>query len=204
MVLTAIDFLNGLFSLIFVSVTIIVGLKIALKYFEIKQRIFLYIGLGWAGICSAWYPSSTSFLLYLITGSILEPVPYFFIGNVILHLSGTLFVMGVTEMVYKERQKIIVGIFVVIGIVYNIYFYYLLFTTPEAIGIVELFNSTYYGIVRYYLIFLIAVLYISVLLLARQSLKSNEPEIKWRGRLIIPALTCYLVGAISMLLLLRQ
>ena len=158
---TLLDFLTGLFSLIFVTVTILVGLKIASRYFKIKQRIFLYIGLGWAGICSAWYPSSISFVIFLITGGmILTEVPYFFIGNMILSLAALLYLMGVTEMIYKERQKIIIGIFASICIVFYIYFYFALFTAPGQIGIVNNFDAGYTGVVRYYLIFLMVFLFL--------------------------------------------
>ena len=197
MVLTAIDILNGSFSLIFSIVTVIVGLKIASRYFVIKQRIFLFVGLGWAGICSPWWSSSISFLSFLITGKGLEPVVYFFIGNVILHISITLYLIGVTDMIYKEKQKFIIGFFTIIGVIYNIYFYYYLFTDPSQIGELEgLFDVTYVRIVSLYLLFDMAIIYILTRLLARQSLKSEEHVIKWRGRFLIPAITCYLIGAI--------
>ena len=197
MVLTAIDFLNGLFSLIFVSVTIIVGLKIASKYFKIKNRVFLLVGLGWAGICSAWYPSSISFLLVLITGKGLEPAMYFFVGNVILHFSITLYLIGITDMIYKEKQKYILGFFIIVGIIYNIYFYYYLFTDPSVIGELEgYFDVTYVRIVSIYLIFDMAMILIFTIALALQSLKSDEPEVKWKGKILIPAALCYLLGAL--------
>ena len=197
MVLSPIDFLNGSFSLIFVSITIIVGLKIASKYFEIKQRIFWLVGLGWAGICSAWYPSTIAFLFVLITGKGLEPIMYFFIGNLVLHLAATLYITGITEMIYHEKQKLIVAIFVIIGIIYNIYFYYYLFTDLSEIGILEgYFDVTYVRIVRYYLIFYIAILSVFTLLLARNSLKSDQIILKWKGIFLVSASICYIIGAI--------
>ncbi len=197
MALSPTDFLNGLFSLIFVSVTIIVGLRIALHYFKIKNRVFLLVGLGWAGLCSAWYPSTISFVSVLITGEGLEPMMYFFIGNVILHLAATLYILGVTEMIYKEKQKIIIGIFVIIGIIYNIYFYWALLTDPSIIGTLEGYmDVTYVRLVSIYLFLLIILLCVFTLLLGRQSLKSEQPDLKLKGKLIMIAIILYVLGAI--------
>jgi hypothetical protein len=197
MALSPIDFLNGLFSLIFVTVTIIVGLKIALRYFEIKNRVFLLIGLGWAGLCSAWYPSSISFLCVLITGKGLDPVMYFFIGNVIIHLAATLYILGITDMIYKEKQKIIIGVWAIFGLIYNIYFYWALLTDPSIIGTLEGYlDVTYVRFVSIYLFILIITLFLFTILLGRQSLKSEQPDIKLKGKLILIAITLYVIGAI--------
>ena len=197
MVLSPIDFLNGLFSLIFVSVTIIIGLKIAHRYFKIKNRVFLLVGLGWAGICSPWWPSSISFIFVLITGKGLETFVYLFIGNVIFHLSITLYIIGVTDMVYKDKQKMIVGIYIVYGIIYNIYFYWALFTDPAIIGELKgYFDVTFVRIVSIYLFSAIIIVFTFTLLLARQSFKSDQPDIKLTGKLLLIAILFFATGSV--------
>jgi len=197
MILSPIDFLNGLFSLIFVSVTIIIGLKIASKYFEIKNRVFLLIGLGWAMVCSAWWPSTISFLCVLITGKGLEPVMYFFIGNVVFHLALVLYLTGITDMIYKQKQKIIIGVFVVLGIIYNIYFYYNLMIDPNQIGVLEgYFDVTYVRFVSIYLFCYIITIVAFTVLLARQSRRSDQPDIRLTGTILIITIFMYAIGAI--------
>ena len=196
MVLTAIDFLNGLFSLIFVSVCLIIGLIIASRYFKIKNRVFLLVGLGWAMVCSAWFPSTISFLCVLITGKGLEPAMYFFIGNVVFHLAIALYLAGITDMIYKEKQKIILSVWVVLGIIYNIYFYYNLIIDPSQIGVLEgYFDVIYVRIVRIYLFCCIITLVVFSFLLARQMRKSDQPDIKLKGTLIFIAVIMYSSGA---------
>ena len=75
------------------------------------------------------------------------------------------------------------------------YFYFALFTAPGQIGIVNNFDAGYTGVVRYYLIFLMVFLFLVTILLARVSLKSDEPEVKLRGKFIILYITFYLIGA---------
>jgi len=45
-----IDFVNGISSLIYVFVSIIVGLIIFLKYFKLRDQNFIFVGLIWIGM----------------------------------------------------------------------------------------------------------------------------------------------------------
>jgi len=107
MELETIEFISGLFSLIIVVISVIVGLKIASKYFEHKQKTFILVGITWIGVVSPWYPSSVSFLLVLITGEALIPVIYFILGISFLPFFMFVWLTAFTEFLYKEKQKII-------------------------------------------------------------------------------------------------
>ncbi len=197
MSLPLVDILNGCFSLIFVCVSVVIGLKIASKFFEIKQKMFILVGLGWAGICSPWWPSSISFVCYLLTGKGIEPYIYFFIGNAFLHFFITLYLIGLTDMIFHNYQKLIVSIFVAVGVVFEIYFLYYLFTDPSQIGDLKgLFDVTYKSIVMIYLVFCILSIFIPSMIFALNALKSESSEIKLKGKLLILAYLGYLIGAI--------
>jgi len=197
MSLPLVDILNGCFSLIFVCVSVVIGLKIASKFFEIKQRMFILVGLGWAGICSPWWPSSISFACYLLTGKGLEPYIYFFIGNAFLHIFITLYLIGLTDMIFHNYQKLIVSIFVAVGVVFEIYFLYYLFTDTSQIGELKgLFDVTYKSIVMLYLIFCMLSIFIPGILFALKTLKSESREVKLKGKLLVLAFFGYFFGAI--------
>ena len=197
MSLSLLDFLNGSFSLIFVCVSVGIGLKIASKFLEIKQRMFILVGIGWAGICSPWWPSSMVFICYLITGKGLEPQIYFFIGNAFLHFFITIYLIGLTDMIFHNYQKLLVSIFVAIGVIFEIYFLYYLFTDSSQIGDLKgLFDVTYKSIVMIYLIFCMFSIVIPGILFAIKTLKSESREIKLKGKLLILAFLGYFIGAI--------
>jgi len=82
MTLQPIDYVNGISSLIYVAVTIVIGLIIASRYFKIKSKVYLYIGIAIMGLCEPWLPSGLSFLSNLITGSGLSLEVYVIIGNI--------------------------------------------------------------------------------------------------------------------------
>jgi len=197
MSLSLLDFLNGCFSLIFVCVSVGIGLKIASKFFEIKQRMFFLVGIGWAGICSPWWPSSTAFVCYLITGKGLEPHVYFFIGVVLLHFFMTIYLIGLTEMILHNYQKLIIVILIAIGVAFETYFLYNLLGDPSQIGyLTGLFDITYAGFVMIYLIFCILLIYTFNVLFSIKALKSESRDIKLKGKLLIIAINRYFIGAI--------
>ena len=68
MELTPDQILNGVFSLLFVVISIIIGLTIISKYPKSRNRTVILVGFVWLGIVSTWYASSSSFLVALITG----------------------------------------------------------------------------------------------------------------------------------------
>ncbi len=60
--------LNGLFSLLFVIFSLVIGLKIALKYREHKQRTLILVGITWIVMSKPWWGSLISFIVYLFNG----------------------------------------------------------------------------------------------------------------------------------------
>ena len=93
MAITDVEFVNGLFSLVYVIIAAIVGLVIASRYFKYKQRVLLLMGLNFIFIGCPWWPSSLSFLLALITGKGLTFETYVIIGNATVPI----FVMFITK-----------------------------------------------------------------------------------------------------------
>ncbi|MFX1592548.1 MAG: hypothetical protein ACFFCL_07640, partial [Promethearchaeota archaeon] len=68
MSLNLLDTVNGVFSLIFVVISIMVGLIILSRYYRYKERVYLYVGTTWMFISSSWWSSSISFLVALGNG----------------------------------------------------------------------------------------------------------------------------------------
>jgi len=69
--------LTGAFNLIFVIISIIVGLKILSKYFEFEKRYYIYIGITWIGISTPWMRGALAFVL-LFTNIILAEEMLFY------------------------------------------------------------------------------------------------------------------------------
>lgn len=101
--------------------------------------------------------------------------------------------------VFKEIKKrnLIVGIFIIEGILFEIYFLLNLFTNPSAIGEFSgNFDMNYKLWVNIFLFSLFIIFLITDSMLAWESFKSDDPEVKLRGKLLFLAFYSFIIGSI--------
>ncbi len=195
--LTQFEFLNGLLSLILVISYVIIGIRIILKYFNKKERIYLLFGLSWALMVQGWYGSGIAFILIVIFGTEGLGFELFSIISLSLYpFTLMCWLGGFTDLNYKEKQNIILLIAGIIGALFEIFFLYFLFTDPSIIG--EPFGPgdvSYGMLVSVYLGTLILTFLITGVIFANRSIKTNEPEIKLRGKFLMSAIIAFAIGA---------
>ncbi|MFW9970156.1 MAG: hypothetical protein ACFFDF_08145 [Candidatus Odinarchaeota archaeon] len=197
MPLNPIDILNGIFSLIFVAISLFVGFIILSRYFKYKERIYLLVGATWIFISEPWWPSSISFLIALINGIGIPSEVYFLIGNLFVPLAIILWLLAFTEFLYSEKRKLILSIFAIIGVIFEILFFIFLFFTPSLIG--ELngpVDVNYKSFIMVFLIIFLSIVVITGFLFAHLSLKSEDPEVKLKGKLLVVAYIAFSIGAL--------
>jgi hypothetical protein len=189
--------LNGVFSLVFVAISLLVGFIILSKYFKYKERVYFLVGSTWVLISTPWWPSSLSFLVALSNGVGITPKVYFLIGNILVPLAVALWLLAFTEFLYTEKRKLILSVFTIIGLTFEVIFLVILFLNPDFIG--ELNPPVDVNYKSFIMIFLISFLIIVVVtgfLFANLSLKSKDPEVKLKGKLLIIAYISFSVGAL--------
>ncbi len=198
MVLATIDVLNGVFSIIFVVISTIVGLKTASKYFKSKIKTLLYIGIAWILIVCPWWASSASVLSALMTGQGLSLYNYLLLGNIFVPVFIFFLVAAFTEIYYNDKQKIFLAIFGIMGVIFEIYFLYFLIVDPSVHGEIQgVVDIEFRGFLRIYLIFSIFIVLVVGVLIAINSIKSDTPEIKLRGKFLMAAFISWSFGAIA-------
>lgn len=197
MILEPLDYLNGTLSIIIVTTNIIVGINIASKYFQYKQREFLLIGIFWMGIACPWYPSSISFLVALATGEGLGIQMYLIFGDVLIPLLIVIWLAGITDLMYKDKQKLILILASIYGVLFEIIFFYLLFSDYTLLGELQgIVDVQYKAFLIIYILSVFIILLITGMLFSLDLLKSDDPELKLKGKLILVGLLSFLVGAI--------
>jgi len=200
MTLTPDEFINGIFSLIFALISIVIGITIIAKYPKSKNRIILLVGLVWLGIVSSWYASSSSFLVALLTdcnGYMSAPQYYFIIGVVPLPITAYIWMTAFTDLLYKKRQTTILLIFAITGIIFEMAFFTILLIDHTLIGeVTSPVDAEYEFFVTAYQLFLVLMVLITGFLFARQSLKSDSPEIRLKGKLLFAAFTSFVLGSV--------
>jgi hypothetical protein len=184
-------------SFILVMIFTIVGFMILLRYFKYKHKAFLLMGISWMGIATVWYPSGFNFVYVLLTGQSFSDEFYFFLGNFFSPFISVIYVAGITELIYTDKQKAFIIIYAIIAVVFEIFFLYFLFTDLSVIGYRSgVFSTEHENFVLAYLIFLNFSVVILGILFARDSLKSDDPEVRLKGKLLLIAFISLITGGI--------
>ena len=197
MSLSLLDTVNGVCSLIFVSISLLVGFIILSRYFKYKERIYLMVGATWILISCPWWSSSLSFLVALSNDVGITPEAYFIIGNILVPFAIVLWLLAFTEFLYTEKRKLILLVFALYGLIFEILFFSFLFVDPNIIG--ELnppVDVRYNSFIMIFLISFLLIVVVTGFLFANLSLKSKDPEVKLKGKLLIIAYIAFAVGAL--------
>jgi hypothetical protein len=195
--LTLLEILTGTLNLIFVIISLIVGLKILSKYFEFKKKYYIYVGITWIGISTPWMHGALAFILLFFNIVLAEEIR-FIIGYVFIPIITVLWLITFTDFMYREKKKILVGAYIIISLVCEFLFFYFLFTDRvNMIGYFErTFSAVYRPFVRFTLLFFLVSALITFLLFANQSRKSDDPELSLKGKFLIVAFLTYAACAI--------
>jgi hypothetical protein len=199
MALSPLQFFNGLSSLILVLIFTYVGIRIVLKYKKTKQVNFIYIGLTWIGVVEAYYSVSVSFIISWFNGIGLfnAPAIYFLIGLTFYPISTLIWVTGFTYFFLEDKRRLLQIIFVIIGVAFEVVFFYFLFTSPTSIGtLLSPVDSQFALLFRLYILFSLAVIFLTGMVIAFHSIKADEIEYKLRGYFLLITLVCFVIGAI--------
>jgi hypothetical protein len=197
MELTLLEILTGLFNLIFVIISSIVGLKILSKYAEYEKNYYIYVGITWIGISTPWLHGALAFVL-LFFNIILDETIRFIIGYAFIPIITVLWLFVFTDFMYRDKRKIILALYIIISLICEILFFFFLFTDRvNMIGYFErTFSAVYRPFVRFTLIFFLITALITFLLFARESINSGDVELKLKGKFLIIAFIIYAVCAV--------
>ena len=188
---------NGLSSLILVVIFTLVGITIAHKYKKTKERMYLLFGITWIGVVEAYIAVSISFIVALFNNNGLPEPIYFLIAISFYPITSLIWITAFTDIIYKNAQKIFQLIFIIIGIVFEIVFFYFLISAPSLIGtLLSPVDSEYGLVVRIYIYFSLVVIFSTGIIFAGHSIKSDNPEYRLRGIFIIITLITFVAGAI--------
>ncbi|KKK42409.1 hypothetical protein LCGC14_1719970 [marine sediment metagenome] len=195
MALTSLEILTGSLSLVTVIISTIIGLRIVSKYFTYKRRELLLVGFTWILLCEIWWSSAFSFLAAIITGKGFNPELYFTLGNIFVPVALIFWLTAYTDFLNKKNQKLIIIIAAIVGLIYYILFFYFIFNDVTVIGI--MFNSVdaeYSPFAFGYLISVLVVFFATGVNFARISMKSENQEIKLKGKFLLLAVILFTIG----------
>jgi len=195
--LSPIEILHGTFTLIFVLFSIFLGIRILLRYFQVKDTSFLLVGLTWIFMSSGWFGSGFSFLSILLFKNPLDTFTYFFIGNAFIPIAIVCWVWFTIPMIFPEKRKSIIVIYILIYILFEILLIIFLIVDYTLVGEIKgifFFQPSIF--ILLFQVFAILTALVTGILFARESMRSDKEKIRWKGKLLLLAFILFTVGAI--------
>lgn len=199
MALSPLDTIHSIFTLLAVGISIIIGLIIISKYFKLRQKNVLLIGIFWTGLTFPWLPTVITFFLILITDSGLGVEGYIIIGIVVLPLTVLCGLTAFTSLLGTPRKKrrFILLIVFAFNLIFESLIFYFLFTDISVIATLEGdFNINWSLFSQIYFIINLLIFLFTGILFSRKSLRSENREIKFKGKLLLIAFISFTIGTV--------
>ncbi|MFX0070372.1 MAG: hypothetical protein ACFFAO_04700 [Candidatus Hermodarchaeota archaeon] len=201
MALELLKFFHGVFIFIFVLITLIVGLIILLKYFTYQHKLYIYVGIAWMGMAVPWLPDAIVFLVLAfnipISAWYINAEWYFILGTGFIPFFIICWLVAMRDLIYpKQGIKIIIVNFI-IGILYEVCFFYLLFTDISQLGTFEGIYETRFGLlISGFVIYALITIIITGLHFSINAQRSDEPESRLKGKFLLIAFITFIIGTI--------
>jgi len=199
MALELVDILQGSFSLIFVCISLVIGITILSKYSQHKSRLYILVGLSWIGIANPYFPDSISFVMNILFQQSLAVEWYLIIGNVFIPIALLCWLTAYTDMIKKKLQPLVVSLTVIFSILFEIAFFFLFFTDITQIGVIvpsRPFTVEFGLFLTIYLLLIILILLITGIKFSQKSIRSKEKDIRLKGKLLRAAFITFAIAAI--------
>jgi len=197
MVLDVLEILHGSLTILFVVISVILGLRIMSRYFERKRIEFLLFGLFWMGMVTPWIPNIITFVMVLATGGAIDIAIYVVIGIAFLPITITIGLIAFLKVlpITKRNKKIFFIIDVSVNIAYEIYFFIFLFVDLSFIAAFkDIFILEWSIPSQIYFIFSLIVFLLVGIPFSKVSLHSEDPDIHMKGRFLLIAFISFTVG----------
>ena len=189
------EIMNGIAMIIIVILYWYIASKLFLKYNSLKDKNLLYLSIIFIFQSLTWLAPTVLFLSIILTGSLISFELYLLIGHA-LPFAVFFWLIIITELMFKDKQKLILTI---IGIYYAalvVIFFYLFFTDISLLGELRGFLGFQQGpflIIRNLSSMIISI--VSVILFYRESVKSDNAQTRLRGTLFLAAIVFVVLGA---------
>lgn len=197
MTLTLIDYVNGSLSLVFVIISVYIGIILILKYKQYQEITLLYVGITWIIMCEPWWPHSVSFVVSLITGSGLDIRTFYFLAVTFIPIGLLTWLKASLEFMNVKKQKTILILSAIIMGIFEIIFFIVLIVNPAIIAtmLTDVDAVNHLFILLYFLVIL-GIFLITGILFAFNAMKTDLKKNKMKGRILLIAILVYTLGGI--------
>ncbi|TXT53509.1 MAG: conserved membrane protein of unknown function [Promethearchaeota archaeon] len=177
------EIVRGTFTLAFVIISIMIGIRILLKYFSLKEKAFITVGLTWIFISSPWWGNAFSFLSILLFRYAFDAFLYLLLMNAFVPVALMTWVFSLTELTYPHLKYKLITPYYIICVSYLVYFIIALSLDTTLIanqkGIFDFSRTLIPTLFAFFALINVVILGI---LFANKALKSPDPRVQWKGK----------------------
>ncbi|TFG07781.1 MAG: hypothetical protein EU539_04070 [Promethearchaeota archaeon] len=185
------------FTIIFTLISLILGILMILRYFKYKIRELFFAGITWCLITSPFWGDIISYLWYLFFNAPLSDFSYFFLTIGLIPIAHVTWMFFFTSFFLKKNQKLIVAVFFIEAIMFEIVFIYLLIANPSFIGTrVPLISVQWSMFIILYFILSMLLFLITGITFTFQSFKSDSKDTNLKGKFLLIAFVSFMIGII--------
>jgi hypothetical protein len=201
MAIELLDMVHGIFTIVFVIISIITGFIIVIKYFQLRKSQFLLFGLFWMGLTTPWWPTVIIFILALATGTSVNIQAYIVVGIAFLPITITLGLIAFLKVLpmKKKRKRIILITNIIINAAYEIYFFAFLFIDVSMIADASVISPFMlnWSIPSqvYFIVSLLFFLYVGISF-SVASIKAEDKIISLKGKFLLIAFLSFTIGTV--------
>jgi len=195
--MNALEFLNGILSLTYVGISLLIGITLIYFYFKRNEKILIFVGLSLIGIVTPWYPSSISFIVALFNnGEGIPEVLYYIIGNAFGPIFLFVWLIVFTNFYYQNYRKLILSASIIYGIIFEILFFTLLIIDPANIAnYYPPVDVEFTGIYLILAVSVIMIFFITGIIFSYGAISCHNKEDKIKGFFVFAAFISYTLGA---------
>lgn len=199
MELSDLELFYGIFTLVYVIFTLLIGFNFIKKYFKHKRVNLLLVGISWIGLAMHFINTSINFLLILFLDITIKYQIQLITTFIFIPIYFFCWLYAITDLLgIKSRSRYrILASSIILGIIHEILFFYFLIMNIYIIGIpagLLYFVWGEYGLIVIFFVFVIIIITGSIF--AIQSIKSPNQETKIRGKFLLFSFISLPIGLI--------
>jgi len=189
--------IDGITAIIYISISIIIGLLLITKFLKYKDKKLLFIGLNIILLPSSWWPAAFGYLLAL-GGIYLENIPYSIILQIPQTLNIFLWIYIFSEMQYPDKQKKIKEIVAIYATLWAIIYLIFVFINVDMFIIIRqgIIDISYRLTALIMVAMHLSIFVITFTIFGRESLKSSDQETRLKGKLLFLFLGGFIFGTL--------
>lgn len=180
------------FDIIFVIISTIISIKTILKYFSLRKKVFLTAGFTWLSLSTTYWSTSLACIYHLLFERPINSQFYIAVNNVQTGFILMFWIYTFCLLIYPERKKAILIPFFTITIILETILIVLIIVAPYYVATITgycMIKPEIYSII--FKFFVLIVIFISIAIFYRESMKSEKPEIRWKASFLLLAMISY-------------